>query len=149
MSIPSTRPYQNSAPQPFSPAITTASSLNYSAYGNGNGNGGRSAPASASAAKLGAIGRSESGLSQGSRGGKSETKETARIHWRALRDFLAAWLKDGTLCLYCEIPCRVLGKSLAGYMCSGTGEGRRNGMAADDIQNHLLLEHRRGKSLHV
>ena len=100
MSIPSTRPYQNSAPQPFSPAITTASSLNYSSYGAGGsssavvgGYGGRSAPASAN--KLAAIGRSESGLSQGSRSGKSETKETARTHWRALREFLAAWLKDG------------------------------------------------------
>ena len=150
----STRAYQNSAPQPFSPAMTTASSLNYSAYGAGGAGPGavagsssygwRSAPVSASAQKLQAIGigRSESGLSQGSKSGRSETRETARVHWRALREFLAQWLKDGMSCRAANMGFPPEGQGRMRWLCGmrcARGQGRMGETSWMDLNGAVVV----------
>ncbi|KAK4686209.1 protein SPA2, partial [Tremellales sp. Uapishka_1] len=106
MSMTSSRPYN-----PSSPAPTTASSLNYSQYGSSSFVSPSRGPPSVSsstgypAARVTNTNASSSGMrpSAGLRppnGGASgerrmESREVARIHWRALKGFLSSWLAKG------------------------------------------------------
>ncbi|WVQ80325.1 hypothetical protein IAT38_002430 [Cryptococcus sp. DSM 104549] len=106
MSMAAPRPF--AAPSyPTSPSPTTASSLGYSQYGSQSFAGGPTRQLSTSSSAFGsgsaagnarmggsAPARSGAGLKppSGERDRKGESREVARVHWRALREFLQAWL---------------------------------------------------------
>lgn len=132
---------QNQPPYPGSPAPTTASSLNYSTYASSQFTSpSRHATANAhvSSGSYGGGGGAGSGRPQPSRsqtdggpglrppGGsarpKGESREVAKVHWRALRDFLREWLEKG--------------ESLD-----------REGEINAEFENHLRLGRLRGRNL--
>ncbi|RXK37163.1 hypothetical protein M231_05532 [Tremella mesenterica] len=87
---------------PSSPALTTASSLNYSQYGSGSfGPGARNTATSATSFSRPPVGRNgSSGLRPPNsapagpgKGDKADSREVARVHWGALRGYLASWLE--------------------------------------------------------
>jgi hypothetical protein len=105
----SNRPYATPT-YPASPAPTTASSLNYSQYGTGS----FSTPSrhqtsisvsSSSQAPIGALRdmrnpqRAHTDLAPKTTGQvkerRAESKEVAKVHWKALREFLQEWLQKG------------------------------------------------------
>ncbi|ORY23629.1 hypothetical protein BCR39DRAFT_582805 [Naematelia encephala] len=103
MSISSSRPFAAPA-YPSSPAPTTASSVSYSQYGSGsftspprgpvpNVAGGRPPLQSNGSSQRSMM---SGGLRPPGGGGgerRMESREVARVHWRALREFLASWLE--------------------------------------------------------
>ena len=94
---------------PTSPAPTTASSLNYSQYGStsfAGGAGGRNPSVSSSSYGAPRPQPSRNGSSAlrvpnsapppgGGGDRKPESRDVARVHWRALKEYLASWLEKG------------------------------------------------------
>ncbi|WVQ76227.1 hypothetical protein IAR50_005892 [Cryptococcus sp. DSM 104548] len=97
MAMTAPRPFANPS-YPSSPGPTTASSLGYSQYGSGSFAGGGpsrqlSISSSAYGPSAGPPSRSGSGngLMKASEK-RGESKEVARVHWKALKEFLASWI---------------------------------------------------------
>nr|ODN93036.1 hypothetical protein L204_05215 [Cryptococcus depauperatus CBS 7855] len=94
MSMATPRPF--AAPSyPVSPSPTTPSSLGYSQYGSQSFSGAppnRQLSATSSAyGSASAPSRSGSGLKTSEK--KGESREVARVHWKALKDFLKTWIE--------------------------------------------------------
>ncbi|ORX34709.1 hypothetical protein BD324DRAFT_634585 [Kockovaella imperatae] len=105
----SSRPFGGSSAFPNSPAPTTSSSLNYSQYGSNSFASPSahrpSAPSVSSSYSNRTVPRQGTGLRPSAGGGgsgsasasgdrKVESRDVARIHYRALRDFLREWLEN-------------------------------------------------------
>ncbi|TYJ54896.1 hypothetical protein B9479_004404 [Cryptococcus floricola] len=91
------RPFANPS-YPSSPGPATASSLGYSQYGSGSFAGGgpsRQLSISSSAYGPSAGPPSRSGSGNGvikASEKRGESREVARVHWKALKEFLASWI---------------------------------------------------------
>ena len=118
MAMAANRTYGQQA-YPSSPAPTTASSLNYSQYGGSsfaapqrhattsvssssyNGNNGSTITAVPPRNPLRSQTEAGGLRVPGGSKGKGESKEVAKVHWMALRDFLREWLEKGESGFHC------------------------------------------------
>ncbi|ODN76142.1 hypothetical protein L202_06067 [Cryptococcus amylolentus CBS 6039] len=97
MSMAASRSFANPS-YPSSPGPATASSLGYSQYGSGSFAGGgpsRQLSISSSAYGPSAGPPSRSGSGNGvikASEKRGESREVARVHWKALKEFLASWI---------------------------------------------------------
>ena len=113
MTMSSSRPFANPG-FPASPSLTTASSLNYSQYGgNSFASPSRRGPPSATSSyssrangtpRQGTGLRPSLGGGNGSSGAKPDSREIARVHFRALSDYLREWIEKGEQSPFSTIP---------------------------------------------
>lgn len=92
------------APRPFagpsysiSPTSTTPSSVGYSQYGSQSFAGTPNRQLSMSSSAYGPSASVPSNRGPGMKPSekKGESREVARMHWKALKEFLAAWIERG------------------------------------------------------
>ena len=106
MAMAANRPYGQQPNYPSSPAPTTASSLNYSTYASSqfaspSRNPSANVSVSSNSYARGPTRTPSDGAGLKPPGGsgnarpKGESREVAKVHWRALKEFLREWLEKG------------------------------------------------------
>jgi len=105
MAMAANRSYGQQPAYPSSPAPTTASSLNYSTYASSQFASPSRNPSANVSVSSGSYARGPTRAQTDAPGlkppgssaarPKGESREVAKVHWRALREFLSEWLEKG------------------------------------------------------